>query len=154
MRAYPNASFRLGDLSDEVLARGKNAGQIAKRDLMRYYSLLRRLRPRFDEEEAGYIIAALSFLQSQTSQRVRSGRAKKTQPDLVSEHRNSLSAAVRQADDIAGLSEKYHIDLTKLEAKLRELDQAEELAVLDAVEQALTLTERDPRRAAKRVGLA
>ncbi len=152
MPKYPNASFRLGNLADEVLARGKNASKVAKRDLDRYYSLLRRVLPRFDEEEAGFILESIDLMRSAERTPQQDVQQPAT-PDLVSEYRNFLWATIRMADDTFSLSEKYNVRLDKLESRLRELHPCQQLAVLDAVERALRLRERDPRKAAAKVGL-
>jgi len=154
MIKYPNASFRLGDLADEVAARGKNAGQVAKRDLARYYFLLRRVLPRFDEEQAGFILESIHRLQSIAPQITQRGGRSRPSTDLVKEYRNSLWTTVRLADNTFALSESFSVDLKKLETRLRKLQPWEELAVLDAVERALRLRGWDARRAAVKVGLA
>ncbi len=152
MAKYPNASFRLGDLANEVVARGKNASQVAKRDLDRYYSLMRRVLPRFNEEEAGFILEAIARMRS-VEHTPRQDARQPAALDLVSEYRNFLWATIRMADDTFGLSEKYNVELDKLESRLRELHPCQQMAVLDAVERALRLKERDARKAAAKVGL-
>src|SRR2546430_7043889 len=91
---YPNASFRLGDRAAEVFARGKNSGRIAKRDLNRYYVLLRRVRPRFSVDEGGLIIEALDLLRTQEQQRLPASARRFADRDLVGEYRNSLPAVI------------------------------------------------------------
>lgn len=113
-------SFRLGrsdtGLSHEVARRvdGRHSrNEVARRDLERYYAVLRRSLPTFDRQEALAILDATN------------GTA--FDPTTV----GLLWADV---DDAEGLGEKWGIDRHALVARLRGLTYAESMALVDAAE--------------------
>lgn len=113
-------TFRAGELEPALLARADNEDQrvvseIARRDLTRYYQLLRMTLPTFAEGEASLLCDVLNGTR-------------------LDEHTMTLLWA-EISDALAdGLAEKWEVDGPALVARLRALTPAEAYAVVDACE--------------------
>ena len=117
-------SFRPGEIKDDLVLRtddgaddatGKLLSETARRDLERYYSLLRVSLPQFSTGEALLICDAMNGT-------------------ITEPHTASLVWAV-VADALEdGLAEKWHVDGEALVKRLRSLTPFEQLAVADACE--------------------
>lgn len=116
---YPRAQFILGELTldIETRRRGDEAyGSVAKRDLERYYELLRRSLPAFTEAEASVLVDACDEWR-------------------IEAHSASLLwAKVDEAIAANGLDQQRSVDGPALVARLRSLAPFEALAVCDAIE--------------------
>ena len=119
----PLIRFRAGPILNEIRARTRGSpvvslGQTARRDLTRYYALLRASTPKFSEPEASLILDALNGT-------------------LLDEHTYRLLwAEVDDAIRLDGLDEKWGVHAGELVTRLRNLSPAECMAVIDAVERA------------------
>ena len=117
-------SFRPGEVRDDLIARtddgaddetGKRLSETARRDLERYYTLLRMSLPTFTVAEASLLCDAMN--------------GTITEPHTAS----LLWANVADALD-DGLAEKWDVDGEALVRRLRALSPFEQLAVADACE--------------------
>ena len=115
----PQIQFRAGGIEPELTARAGGAESpslVARRDLERYYYLLRRALPTFTEPEASLIVDACNGW-------------------LIEPHTAPLLwAEVDDAIRMDGLAEKWGVDGASLVARLRALTPFESLAVADAAE--------------------
>jgi hypothetical protein len=117
--------FRAGDtLFPEIQVRdeGHGIGQTARRDLERYYYMIRSQTPKFSEPEARLLLDALSGII--------------TEPHTA----RLLWAVVDDAIRLGRLDEKWRVDGRALVQRLRyDLCPFEALAVTDAVERVWNL---------------
>ncbi len=120
---------------------GRSPGIIARRDLDRFYYLLRRLLPKFPAAEAAVIVAAFKDEQDEI------------RPDYIHLAWAVVSDAIRSGS----LDKVYGIDGDSLVERLRSLHRCELLATVDAAERAKVLLTRGlaatPVEAAQQVGL-
>jgi hypothetical protein len=119
--------FRAGPVLAEIQARAVRGdpavslGHTARRDLSRYYTVLRASLPRFTEPEASLLLDALNGV-------------------LLDEYTYRLLwAEVDDAIRLDGLDRKWGVHGGELVTRLRNLGPAECMAVLDAVERAWLL---------------
>ena len=122
------------------LLQQEGIGWVARRDLHRYYGLLRVALPQFAEPEGLLIIEALAGQGS-------------------SEHgARMLWAHIEEAIENDGLDEKYGVDREALVRRLRrDFNRIELMAIVDAAERAWghmhTAPRMDAMAAARKVGL-
>lgn len=119
----PLISFRGGELLPDLESRNPNApGQAAKRDLERYYSLLRHALEQlaFDLADAALVVDALHG-------QIPAGFDRWS--DWL--HYTVTAAVVEGDEDLPG---KWHADWLELSEKLARLDEASAIAVIDAAE--------------------
>ncbi len=116
----PTISFRLGrsqtGLSHEIARRvdGRHsANDVARRDLERYYEVVRRALPTFGRQEALAILDATNG----------------TAFDAT-----TVTLVWADVDETEGLGEKWGVDHAALVARLRGLSYAECVALVDACE--------------------
>jgi len=124
-------------IESEIKARGDNRSGTITRDLERLYGLYRRVlrRIRFTTQEAIAICEVVNG----------------TLYDATTA--SMLWAAVEDADRLNNLGTRHGIDTKALVEKLRSLDDATALAVVDAAERALRY-QGDIKEAVIAVGLA
>ncbi|GHO89257.1 hypothetical protein [Dictyobacter formicarum] len=118
---------------------GKPAGEIARRDLVRYYSLLRQSLPAFQMAEAMLIVEALQ----------------RNPPDMEQVQR--LWISVEQAVKADQLEQRWRVNAAALVERLRTLTPAECMAICDAVECVLcqpTPIVQELQARVKQIGLA
>lgn len=117
--ASPQIQFRaIGELANELERRtenGKPASEIARRDLERYYEMLKRSLPKFSFNEAQLMVDVFN--------------GTLIQPFTVQLLWAEVSDAVEE-----GYAEKWEVDGTALVQKLRSLSSFECMAVADAIE--------------------
>ena len=130
--------FRPGELETPLAARSGGTlspALVAKRDLERYYDMLRRALPAFSEAEASLIVDACNGW-------------------LVEPHSAPLLwAEVDDAIRSDGLATKWGVDGPALVARLRALTPFEALAVCDSVERFWRHPEIPTDENLRRVGL-
>ncbi len=144
MSESPLVTFRCyGPASDELGKRtnGQAIGSIARRDLERYYALLKAELATVDltEAEASLIVDARNgILHEPWSMQL-------------------FWAGISDAIELEGLDRKWHVDGPALIAKLRGLSYAQTVAIVDAAEQVWNQIskneKRDLRDIVKTVGL-
>lgn len=131
-RQGPPIQFRDVEIERELAARGDNPNLVAKRDLERYYALLRQSLPTFSRSEASLIVDALNGT-------------------LIEPHTARLLWAAIDDALYDGLAEKWGVDGLALVARLRRLTPFEALAVVDAAER--YWRDHEAADALERVGL-
>lgn len=131
------AIWMLAELEEELMVRGDNRSGTISRDLGRLYGLYRRALWRIHLTPAEAVVIC-HVIQGTTCDA-------QTAP--------SLWAAVEDTCQLEGVSEQYGVDCKVLVEKLRRLDDAAALAVVDAAERALRLDE-PLQEAVVKVGLA
>lgn len=149
---YPRVSFRLGALLTEIEARGDSPNRVARRDLERYYDLLRKVLPPFEENEGVALLQALeTWTPTRGGIRGRPGaraRRARGRPGARGAGPGALDLAWAVSRTTAGrIGERgaagrpapRRIDSNDLASRLRDLHPSESLAVVDALEQALHL---------------
>lgn len=136
-RAAP-IQFRDKEIEAELDTRagkGLSLSLVARRDLQRYYALMRRSLPAFSEPEASLIVDAM--------------RGARTEPHTV----EVLWAGVDDAVRGESLDEKWDVDGAALVDRLRSLTPFGALTVADACERFWRRTDLSTGENLRRVGL-
>lgn len=112
-------------IRERMSPRANGLGGVAKRDLERYYSALQEALPIFADDEAVFILDALS--RERLDQQY--GRLSHRQAHLI-------WAVVSEASRKHDLAKRWRIDEAAVINKLRDLTHFQRLAVMDANERA------------------
>lgn len=135
---YPSVSFRPGEVLDQALSERTDEGnknQVAKRDLGRYYALLKAALPAFTEDEGLLIVSALNGVLCS--------------PGTLY---GNIAAAIAEE-----LHDQFDLDYEGFLVRLRSLSMLEAQAVIDAVERFWTgklyKSSAESKAALYRVGL-
>jgi hypothetical protein len=118
---------------------GKPVGEIARRDLVRYYNLLRLSLPKFTLNEAMLMVEGLDI------------------HSFAPEDINRLWIHINNAIQVHGLDKKWQVDGKALVEKLHNLTMIEYVAVWDAIELVMcnpTPSIAELKERVKQVGLA
>lgn len=116
---YPRIQFNASECIDQIYERtpkGHSEHLQARRDLRRYYKMLRAVRPTFTPDEAHLIVDVLNGVWF----------------ELTYDTTQHLIIAFEDAED--AYYEKWEVDRDAFLARLRSMSYAEALSIIDAAE--------------------